>query len=123
MLSTLGLLTVLQLAPAADSLTGSWQINGEIVGNPVNQVCTFRQSGTALSGSCTSAEGGAPVEIKGEVKEGRVTFTYAGAYDGQAISVTYSGTLVTPTELKGAITVHPFDVAGEFTATPVPPKP
>jgi hypothetical protein len=122
MLLTLTLLSLLHLAPAADSLSGAWQIRGDIVGNPLNQVCTFKQSGTDLAGSCTS-DGGPAVEIKGEVKEGKVTFGYASDYEGQAISITYSGALVSATELKGTIEVQPFGVGGEFTAAPVPAKP
>ena len=118
MLLTMGLLSLLQLAPA-DSLSGTWQVKGDVVGNAIDHPCTFQQSGTALSGSC--AEGALP--IKGEVKEGKVTFQYASVYDGQAITVVFSGTLVSATELKGTINVQPFDVGGEFTAAPAPAKP
>ena len=117
LLSTLGLLSLLAAAPA-DSLTGAWQVKGDVVGNAIDHVCTFQQSGTALTGSC--AQGGAALPLKGEVKEGKVTFQYASEYDGQAITVVFSGTLVSATELKGIINVQPFDVGGEFTAAPAP---
>jgi hypothetical protein len=121
MLFTLSLLTLLNFAPAADSLNGAWQISGDVIGNPINQLCNFKQTGTALAGSC-AMEGGAAVEIKGEVKEDKVTFSYGSEYDGQAITIVYTGTL-TGAELKGTLSVQPFDVGGEFTGKPVPAKP
>ena len=120
MLLQLALLSALQLAPA-DSISGTWQVKGDVVGNAIDHPCTFQQSGTALTGSCGSGETALPLE--GEVKDGKVTFRYASQYDGQAITVVFSGTLVSATELKGTINVQPFDVGGEFTAAPAPPKP
>ena len=117
MLTTLGLLSLLNLAPA-DSLTGTWQVKGDVVGNAIDHPCTFQQSGTALTGSCVQS--GVSFPIKGEVKDGRVTFQYTSDYDGQAITIVFSGTLASATELKGTINVQPFDVGGEFTAAPAP---
>ena len=117
LLTTLGLLSVLTAAPA-DTLTGAWHVKGDVVGNAIDHVCTFQQSGTALTGSC--AQGGAALPLKGEVKEGRVTFQYASEYDGQAITVVYTGSFASTTELKGTIDVQPFGVGGAFTAAPAP---
>ena len=119
MLLELALVSALQLAPA-DSISGTWQVKGDVVGNAIDHPCTFRQAGAVLTGSCGE---GAALPIKGEVKDGRITFQYASVYDGQAITVVFSGTLASATSLKGAINVQPFDVGGEFTATPVPAKP
>lgn len=118
MLLTLTLLSALQLAPA-DTLTGRWQITGDVVGNPLDQVCTFQQAGTTLTGSCTSA-GGPAVEVTGEVRDGAVTFQHGGEYDGQPLTVIYSGNLASPTEIRGTVDVQPFAVTGVFSARPAP---
>ena len=108
-------LTLLQATP----VTGTWQIKGDIMGMPLNTVCALKQVDAAITGTC-SVDGGAGADVKGEVRDGKVTFSHGGDYEGQALTVVYSGTLVSPTELKGTITVNPFDVGGEFTASPAP---
>ena len=118
MLLNLIAVALLHLAPAAD-LTGTWQIKGDVMGMPLNTVCALKQADTAITGTC-QVEGGAAADVKGEVKDGKVTFSHGGDYEGQALTVVYSGTLVSATELKGTITINPFDVGGEFTATPAP---
>jgi hypothetical protein len=119
MLSSIALLAVLHLASAADPINGTWQITGDVVGNPLNEVCTIKQDGTQLSGSCTG-ESGQAYDLTGEVKEdGTVTFKHGGEYQGTELTIVYSGTL-TGQELKGTVNVQPFGVDGEFTATPAP---
>lgn len=115
MLATLTLLAVLHVAPApaADTIPGTWQIQGEVEGNPLAEVCTLRQSGDALTGDC----GGNP--LTGEVKEGKITFQHGGLeYEGEPLTLIYTGTLAAPREIRGTVTVLPFDVSGPFTAKP-----
>jgi hypothetical protein len=122
MFETLALLTALTVGSPADSITGTWRIGGDIFGNPLSSVCTIQQEGAALSGSCTDAEG-RPQEITGRVEDGRITFQHGGDYEGEPLTVVYSGTLASPTELRGRVEVQPFDVDGVFTATRVPADP
>lgn len=122
MLLPILLSTFLYTAPAADSLTGNWQIKGDVMGNPVNSACTFKQADTVLTGSCTGAEGSVQ-PVTGAVKNGTVTFQHAAEYEGQPLIVVYTGTLASPAELKGTIDVQPMGAAGTFTATPAPAKP
>lgn len=119
MLPIIALILSLHAAPAADSLVGAWQIKGDVQGNPVNEVCTFAQAGTVLSGSCTS-EDGEPALLAGQIKDGKITFWHGGDWDGQALTVIYSGMLASAAELKGTIEVRPFNVSGTFTAVPAP---
>lgn len=123
MLPTLTLLAMLHLAPAADPITGTWQIKGDVAGNPLDVVCTIKQEGEKLSGSCTGVEAGKTNEVTGEVKNGTFTFKHGGDYQGTPLTIVYSGTAASPKELKGTISVEPFSVTGEFTATPAPAKP
>ena len=120
MLLALALLVSLSTAPA-DSITGKWQLKGDVVGNPLNSTCDIKQTGTTLSGSCTN-ETGAALPITGTVKDGVVTFSHGGDYQGTELTVTYSGKLESPSQIKGTIEVKPFNAEGTFTATPVAAK-
>jgi hypothetical protein len=119
MLPILALLLSLHAAPAADSLAGPWQIKGDVMGNPVIELCTFTQAGTVLSGDCKGDDGEA-VLLAGEIKDGKITFWHGGEWDGQALTIVYSGAMSSPTELKGTIEVRPMSVSGTFTMTPAP---
>jgi hypothetical protein len=61
--------------------------------------------------------------VTGEVKEGKVTFSHGGEYEGQALTITYSGTLASPAALKGTIDVQPFAASGTFSAAPAAATP
>jgi len=124
MLLALALLSSLHAAPVAlaDSVAGTWQITGDVAGNPLKELCTIKQSGTTLTGSCTNESGG-PYEVTGRVDGAKITFSHGGDYQGQALTMSYSATLAAPRALKGSIDVQPFGVSGTFTATPAPAKP
>jgi hypothetical protein len=118
MLLPLLLVSALHLAPA-DTLTGTWKITGDVMGNPLNEVCTLKQSGDSLSGSCKNADANdaKAFDVTGEVKDGKITFRHGGDYQGQALTITYSGTLAAARTLKGSVDVQPYAVTGDFTAT------
>ena len=120
MLFALALLASLHAAPA-DSITGKWQLKGDVVGNPLNTICDITQAGATLSGSCTG-DTGVPTPITGTVKDGVVTFQHGGDYQGTELTIIYSGKLETPSSIKGTIEVKPFSAEGTFTATPVAAK-
>ena len=104
-------------ANAAGQVSGTWEIRGDVMGHPVNQFCTFDQKGAALTGRCTGADG-TPFEISGEVKNEKITFQHGGEYQGEALTVVYTGTLAS-NQLRGDIDVRPLGMGGVFTATPV----
>ena len=117
MLLTFALLTA--LAAPADSISGTWQIKGEVAGNPLNSTCTLVVAEAKVSGVSKNSEGRQD-PIFGEVKEGKVVFEHGGDYQGQELKIIYTGTLASAKEMKGTIEVKPFDVSGEFTAAPAP---
>ena len=108
------------LAAPADSIAGTWQIKGEVAGNALNSTCTIVVAEAKVSGSCKNSEGKVD-PIFGEVKDGKVTFEHGGEYQGQELKIIYTATLPSAKEMKGTIEVKPFDVSGEFTATPAAP--
>jgi hypothetical protein len=117
MLLALTLIAALHAAP--DSVTGRWQIKGDVVGNPLEMICDISQTGTAITGVCSSAQNPQPQAITGEVKGDSVTFQHGGDYQGTELTIIYAGKLAAK-KLEGTITVKPFDATGTFTAEPAP---
>jgi hypothetical protein len=117
MLFTVALLA--SLAAPADSISGTWQIKGEVAGNPLNTTCTIAVAESKITGVCKNSEG-TQNPITGEVKEGKVVFEHGGDYQGTELKIIYTATLPSAKEMKGTIEVSPFNVGGEFTATPAP---
>ena len=105
-----------QGAPAPASVAGPWKVTGDIMGYPVDQVCTFAQDGKKLTGSCKNAGESKANDINGEVEEKKVTWSLKTEYNGQEITVTFKGTLDDPSQFKGDIDVQPLNVAGTFSA-------
>jgi hypothetical protein len=105
-----------QDAPAPASVAGAWKVTGDIMGYPVDTVCTFAQDGKKLTGSCKSAGESKADEITGEVVEKKVTWSLKTEYNGQEITVTFKGALAEASQFKGDIDVQPLNVAGTFEA-------
>ena len=129
MLLPIVLLAALHTTPAVaaahsadDSLSGAWHITGDVMGNPLDETCTLKQTGATLGGSCTG-QAGEKTDVSGEIKDGKVVFKHGGDYQGQALTITYTATAASATQLKGSVDVQPFGVTGSFTATPAPAKP
>lgn len=98
------------------SVSGAWKVTGDVMGYPVEQVCTFAQDGKKLTGSCKEGGKDKAAEITGEVEDKKVTWSFKTDYNGQEITVTFKGTLGDDAQLKGDIEVQPFNVAGTFSA-------
>ena len=113
-------LFVLICLPAlADDVSGVWKVDGTVADIPVNTTCTLKQTDTAISGNCkVTVEGTADqtLDIKGEVKDKQVTWTFQIDYQGAPYTLTYAGTLDSATSIKGSIAADPSDSKGDFTA-------
>jgi hypothetical protein len=100
---------------AQPTVPGSWTITGDVQGYPITETCTFTQAADKISGSCTNSEGktyGTTVAIDGS----KVIFIHGGEYEGQALTLTYTGTYNDKGDLSGAIDVKPLGYDGTFTA-------
>jgi hypothetical protein len=107
-------------APASIPATGSWKVDGNVQGVPVILTCGIVETDKDLSGSCTGDDGSTHT-IKGTVKDKVVTWAFDSAYQGQAITVTMSGTIdATGMKMTGSIAVDPLQADGLFTATKQP---
>lgn len=95
---------------AAADISGSWTLEGDVVGNPVNMTCSFTQSGLKVTGSCNGEAGS--TAVTGSVAENQVTFQQTV----QSYELTYTGALdATGASMKGEIAVA--GVTGTFSAT------
>lgn len=106
---------VVALVAAANSVTGKWDVQTEVMGNPGAAVCALKQEDDKISGTCTM--GGADQPVTGQVADGKITFKHAAEYEGNALTITYTGKIESETALSGDVMVNPFGVSGTFKAT------
>ncbi len=104
---------------AADESTiaGRWNIHSSIMGNESDQECTFVVKGDALTGTCSAPQGSA--DVAGKVRGNSVSWQRKTQYDGQDLTIVYTGKIDSGGKLTGSIEVQPFGVEGEFTAARV----
>lgn len=108
-------LTATSTLLAQPTVPGSWTITGDVQGYPINETCVFTQDKDKIAGSCKDAEGKA-YDTTVTVNDKKVVFVHGGEYEGQALTITFSGTYNDKGELAGAIDVQPLNYDGTFTA-------
>jgi hypothetical protein len=97
------------------SVAGSWTLATNVQGNTGSPSCTFKQDAEKITGTC-SAPNNTQSEVTGEVTDANVTFRYTIEWDGNPLTLVFTGTLDSDTTMKGTIDVQPMGVPGEFTA-------
>ena len=98
---------------AAD-VSGNWKVSGTVGEYPINLTCNFKTNGANLIGTCKG--GDRPDRaVTGEISGQKVHFQYEIEYDGNKMTVVYSGTLQSDTSMKGSVDVS--GTSGEFTGT------
>jgi hypothetical protein len=112
-------LLALPLVAADPSLNGIWQLSLNVNGNTYAMQCTFQQDGEKLAGTCKSEEGENP--LSGQIQGQKITWQHQTPYNGETLTLTYSGTVSSPTEIKGTLDVQPYAVTGDFTGQKEPP--
>jgi hypothetical protein len=100
---------------AQPTVPGPWTISGDVQGYPINESCSFTQDKDKLSGTCKNAEGKS-FDTKVTVEEKKVIFVHGGEYQGEALTLTFTGLWNDKGELSGDIDVQPLNVSGTFTA-------
>jgi hypothetical protein len=93
-------------------VAGTWNIALDIGGNTATPSVTFKQDGETLTGIYSSQLLGEQ-KVTGTIKGNAITFEFTASFDGNAVKVTYSGT-VDKTTMKGKVT---FGDMGEGTFT------
>ena len=104
----------------AAPLAGTWKITGDVQGYPINETCTLSGADDVLTGDCVGEKKvAATASRKGDV----LTLVHPGEYQGQALTLTFTGKLQADGSLSGSIDVQPLNYDGTFTATRETPKP
>jgi len=115
-LMLIAILSIGGTAMAADTtLAGSWKIHTDIAGNEGDQVCSFAQKDTALSGSCKGDDGGSH-DLTGKIDGKKVTWQYKSEYNGDPLTLVFTGTVDSDSSFSGAVDVQPMGIDGTFTA-------
>jgi hypothetical protein len=109
----------LSMAPA---LPGTWTITGDVQGYPINDVCVFTQADDKLSGSCTM-EGKTLDATAISTDGGKLVWAHGGEYEGQPLTLTYTGAFTEKGDITGTIYVTPLAVDGTFSAKKGDAKP
>jgi len=102
-------------AAEATNVAGAWNIDGSVQGNAVKYVCTLAQEGDKLTGTAKIEDKDIPVT--GSVKEKEVTWQFDIVYQGTPLTLVFTATLDTATDMKGTIAVA--GLVGDFTAKKV----
>ena len=97
---------------AAADVAGTWNVDGDVYGNPVKFATVWKQSGEELSGTATLE--GKDVPVKGTVKDKAVTFEFDSEHQGTTYHMVFSGAVGDDGGIKGSIAVA--GVEGTFTA-------
>jgi hypothetical protein len=100
------------LSALAADVTGHWNFDGDVSGNPIKLACDLKQDGGKMEGTCKTPNG--DVKIAGEVNDPKVRFSYAVDYQGSTYTLYYSGTIEADGTMKGDIQVS--GTTGSFAA-------
>jgi hypothetical protein len=100
-------------APAKVDVTGAWAFEVQTEAGTGTPLVTFKQEGEKLTGHYSSAVLG-EAELSGSIKGTAIEFTVAANVQGNAISVTFTGTVDDANSMKGKVS---FAGLGEGTFT------
>ena len=112
---TLALVSTATFPSQPASVDGAWTVRADISGNQSESNCSFTQKDADLTGTCKSDRGS--VMISGKVDGKTVSWQFDTQYEGQTLTVYYSGTSQSAEKITGTVNVQPMNVSGEFTAT------
>jgi len=100
----------------AAGLTGSYNLHSSIGGTDSDSTCSLSQTENKLTGSCKSDTG--ELKLAGTVDGKKVIIKVNSEYNGEPLTVTYTGTLDDSGNVQGDADVEPMGVTGEFKLSP-----
>jgi hypothetical protein len=111
-LLTLCIVGLAAVTAVAADVAGTWNVDGDVVGNPVKFACTLTQDGEKLTGTATLE--GKDIPVTGTAQDAAVTFEFDSEHQGTTYHLVFTGTVGDDGGLKGKIAVA--GVEGTFTA-------
>lgn len=95
-------LLLLALVPVwGADISGAWDFTVNTDAGTGNPAFVFRQQGDTLTGTYKGLLGEA--KVTGSVTGDKVAFSFEGEYDGNKIKIEYTGTIESPTSMKGSV--------------------
>jgi len=102
--TTSGLATTLSSQDnAKPNVTGAWQFQVETPNGTGSPTFNFKQEAEKLTGQYKGAFGEAP--LTGTVKDNKIEFTLKVEVQGQALTLTYTGTIEKDGTMKGTVSL------------------
>jgi len=100
---------------SAADLSGSWNLDGDVVGNAVKIKCVLKQDGEALSGTATiEGADSQDLPVTGSIKGHAVTFQIDVPAQGSSHANVFTGRVDADGIIRGVIAVA--NASGTFTA-------
>jgi hypothetical protein len=94
------LMAVFALTASAADITGTWTATLDTGGQTMERTFTFKQDGAKLTGETVSSMLGKSAITDGKVDGDTVTFSITGNMQGQDVKLTYTGKIISATEIK-----------------------
>ena len=100
-------------------VTGTWKIDGNVMGNPVTMTCVLTEAEHKLAGTCTGAgEDRTPRTLTGTATPKGVNWRFDDQFQGQPISFSINATMSADgAKMNGTLSIAPMNVGGDFVAT------
>jgi hypothetical protein len=114
LLVALALIPAVTVSTQSASVDGRWEVAANIGGRSTGMDCLFKQKDAELTGTCEGDSGALP--ITGKVDGKTVSWQFNTQYEGQALTVIYTGTLESAEKIAGSVDVQPLSVSGDFVA-------
>jgi hypothetical protein len=100
---------------SSPSLTGTWSVTVELPNMTASPTMVLKQDGEKLTGDYVSAQYG-KFPLTGTIKGAEIAFSFAMNVDGNALNVTYAGTVNKDGTLKGSVNYGDM-MSGTFVAS------
>lgn len=100
-------LAITSVVVSAADFSGTWNVDGDVVGYPVKFACTLEQADDALTGTATLE--GKAIPLTGSAKDDVVTFTFDVDHEGTTYTNVFTGKLGDTGVIEGTI-----EVGGQF---------
>jgi len=105
--------TAVLLSALAADVSGLWTFAVESPAGSGQPTFTFKQDGQKLTGRYKGRLGEA--DLTGKVEGDKISFEFKASAGGQELTVRYSGTIESPTTMKGTVEFGDFG-SGTWTA-------
>ncbi|MEO6568575.1 MAG: hypothetical protein ABIO94_07405 [Opitutaceae bacterium] len=113
--------TVLSLICAAvvfasdSSLSGSWKVESDVSGSTSASILTLAQDAQKLTGSIKMPDGQV-LTVTGTVDGNKVKWSFVKKWEGNSLTITYTGTVDEAGTITGSTEVQPMGIEGTFVA-------